>query len=77
MKRLDLNEQHDKLNGDSYFGRTYLMKLGNKVHSNSKPVNEFYWVRFDSIDDKAIGMHNIRFVNYCDLYNNLVKPFRK
>lgn len=73
----DLNEEHDKLNGDSFFGRTYFMRRSNKIHSNSDPMNDFYWVRFDSIDDRAIAMTNIRFVNYCDLYNNLIKPFKK
>ena len=77
MKRMDLNFEYDKLNDDQFLGRSYLMKKMRKIHDNGMVINDFYWQRFDSIDDKAISMTNIRFVNYCDLYNNLIKPFKK
>lgn len=74
---MKITYEYDKLNSVSFFGRSYFMMRGNKIHSNSVPINDFYWVRFESIDDKAIAMHNIRFVNYCENYNNSIKPFKK
>lgn len=77
---MDINDKYDKLNNnESYLGVSRLMRKQRRVHRNSAPLNDLYWhvFSYEEIQDKSIAMHNIRFVNYIDPYNNLVKPFKK
>lgn len=49
----------------------------NKLTKSSVPMNDFYWWKSIVIDDKAINMRNLEYVEYQDNIINYIKPFKK
>lgn len=40
-------------------------------------MNEVHWVYFDNVNNKAISGERFRFVEYEEIINQNIKPFKK
>lgn len=62
------------LGGAYTFGLNY---KSSKITDSTCPLNDIYWFRSKVIDDIAINMRNLEYVEYQDNIINYIKPFKR
>lgn len=73
MKRDMLNDMDYMMNGEAG-----LNKRSFKLIEGSVPLNEFMWTASKlDIDGGSISMLHLKYVDYIDLINQNIKPFKK
>ena len=54
-----------------------LRRCEHKLHQSSVPMNDLYWIIYDSIDDKAASMDDFKYIDYEDYKMMRVWAFKK
>jgi hypothetical protein len=75
MSRKDLSARQYLIKQDGTRG--LISYNGRLIHDGGMPLNEIYWSWMKSVDDKSINMINLRFIEYCEIINESVRPFKK
>ena len=56
---------------------SFLRRGDHKLHKSSAPMNDFYWFKYASTDDKAASMHDFKYLDYEDQAMMRIKKFNK
>lgn len=73
-----MKELNDSYHGlISRFGKKRLLRRANKLTNGTMPINDVHWTYLEFIKDKVMSMEKFRFVEYEELINQNIKPFKK
>jgi hypothetical protein len=50
---------------------------GRLIYDIGMPLNEFYWTGSKMLDDKYINMLGLKYIQYNEIINTNIKPFKK
>jgi hypothetical protein len=75
MSRKDLSTRQYLIKQDG--ARGLISYNGRMIHDGGMPLNEIYWNWMKSVDDKCINMIKLRYIEYVELINTNIRPFKK
>lgn len=71
----ELNRKHELIYGELF--KSHIQYRNDRIQDMAAPLNDIVWQKALRFEDKSISMVDMFYVEYQDLLNQSVKPFKK